>query len=104
MAAGGLNLRKWNSNSQEIIKRIEQVESKGDYRAEPATSREDDESYAKSTINQESVNPANVVKLLGVGWDTSSGTISFNFDKLQAYVPVCDLVTPDKTVSFEVSG
>ena len=85
MAAGGFNLRKWNSNSQEVIKRIEQVESKGDHRVEPATSREEDESYAKSTTNQESVNPANVVKLLGVGWDTSSDTISFNFDELQAY-------------------
>jgi hypothetical protein len=30
MAAGGFNLRKWNSNPREIIKRIEQVESKGD--------------------------------------------------------------------------
>jgi hypothetical protein len=85
MAAGGFNLRKWNSNSREVIKRIEQVESKGGNNPKSATSREEDESYAKATTNQESVDSVGVVKLLGVGWDTSADTISFNFDELQGY-------------------
>lgn len=51
MASCGFNLRKWNSNSQTLLKSIEACESSQEQKGlVDHTTTEDDESYAKSSI------------------------------------------------------
>ncbi|XP_028415515.1 uncharacterized protein LOC114538580 [Dendronephthya gigantea] len=83
MAKGGFNLKKWSSSSSEVLEKIEQVESKRE--TEHVVSREDDESYAKSTTSQGTAMSSNIVKLPGVRWNTSTDTIFFDFVELQNY-------------------
>ena len=88
MASGGFNLRKWNSNSQTLLKSIETCESLQEQRGsvDHATA-EDDESYAKSSItpgNSETKNDT-VVKVLGMNWDTVEDNFFFNFTDLCDY-------------------
>ena len=88
MASGGFNLRKWNSNSQTLLKSIETCESSQEQRGsvDHATA-EDDESYAKSSItpgNSETKNDT-VVKVLGMNWDTVEDNFFFNFTDLCDY-------------------
>ena len=84
MTAGGFNLRKWNSNSKKVLKRIEEVESMVKDQSERVAARDDDESYAKSTTSQGMTTP-NIVKLLGNRWNTNSDTIFFDFAEFQIY-------------------
>ena len=88
MASGGFNLRKWNSNSQTLLKSIEACESSQEQRrsVDHATA-EDDESYAKLSItpgNSETKNDT-VVKVLGINWDTVEDNFFFNFTGLYDY-------------------
>ena len=88
MASGGFNLRKWNSNSQTLLKSIETCESSQEQRGsvDHATA-EDDESYAKSSItpgNSETKNDT-VVQVLGMNWDTVEDNFFFNFTDLCDY-------------------
>ncbi|PFX11629.1 hypothetical protein AWC38_SpisGene24559 [Stylophora pistillata] len=88
MASGGFNLRKWNSNSQTLLKSIQACESSQEQTAsvDPATA-EDDESYAKSSItpgNYEMKNDT-VVKVLGMNWDTIEDKFFFNLTELCDY-------------------
>ena len=85
MASGGFNLRKWNSNSQTLLKLIETCESLQEQRGsvDHATA-ENDELYAKSSItprNSETKNNT-VVKVLGMNWDTVEDNFFFNFTDL----------------------
>ena len=88
MASGGFNLRKWNSNSQTLLKSIEACERSQEQKGsvDHATA-EDDESYAKSSItlgNSETKNDT-VVKVLGMNWDTIEDNFFFNFTDLCDY-------------------
>jgi len=88
MAGGGFNLRKWNSNSQTLLKSTETCESSQEQRGsvDHATA-ENDESYAKSSItpgNSETKNNT-VVKVLGMNWDTVEDNFFFNFTDLCDY-------------------
>ena len=65
MKEGGLNLRKWNSNSSSLIRRISKAEL-----AHNTTLSEEEESYSKSCTGLlHSVNKTEYSKLLGVIWD-----------------------------------
>jgi hypothetical protein len=95
MAEGGFNLRKWNSNSQALMKQIEthELAKRGDERSknDKATqdqrrvsshTSEENESYAKLTTGHNAIDPSDGgVKVLGSNWDTKADELFFNFDK-----------------------
>ena len=77
MAEGGFNLRKWASNSPELISRIINAESSSCTDATPGQSSGGDKSlqFIVGSGDPQS-------KLLGVGWDSCSDELHFNFLEL----------------------
>ena len=88
MASRGFNLRKWNLNSQTLLKSIETCESLQEQRGlvDHATA-EDDESYAKLSITPRNSKKKNdtVVKVLGMNWDIAEDNFFFDFTDLCDY-------------------
>ncbi|CAB4012094.1 Hypothetical predicted protein, partial [Paramuricea clavata] len=83
MAKGGFNLRKWHSNSPNLLKLIETDETSLHEHSKSApivNTTEDDESYAKSqtTIGNFKEENDSTVKVLGLNWDTTSDEIFFD--------------------------
>ena len=87
MSEGGFNLRKWNSNSRDLLKTNEDCESSQDQtKPQQNTTNEDDESYAKlSTTPGNSESKSHIVKVLGLNWDTSSDEFFFDLTELYNY-------------------
>ena len=88
MAEGGFNLRKWNSNSRDLLKAIENCEiSQDQVKPIEKATNEDDESYAKSstTPGNSEVKNETVVKVLGLNWDTVSDEFFFDLTELYNY-------------------
>ena len=84
MASGGFNLRKWTTNSSELCKLIEVIEL-GTQVTTNAINRdasqgitEDDQSYTKSSVGSFATNTEDLVKILGVSWDTQSDMLQFD--------------------------
>ena len=88
MASRGFNLRKWNLNSQTLLKSIEACESSQEQRGlvDHATA-EDEKSYAKLSITQgnSETKKDTVVKVLGMNWETAEDNVFFNFTDLCEY-------------------
>ena len=89
----GMNLRKWNSNSGKLMRRIESAESslQGNHIQFPNTSRisEEEETYAKSTANIPDCREGEYLsKLLGLLWNTQTNQFMFDFTKLTEYMAV----------------
>ena len=89
---GGFNLYKWQSNSKELMKLINDSESEtlsdstNSSKLElenNATFSEDDQSYAKTESG--STTSADETKVLGVNWDPNSDKFYFNFAKVHEY-------------------
>ena len=76
MSSGGFNLRKWNSNSDNLVKAIEALEgSKTNSRSDRQPVVEEDLSFVKATVGKESnVTEPTLVKVLGTAWDTVADT------------------------------
>lgn len=81
MSKGGLDLRKWNSNSKTLLQKIVSSElTENDENAKSLNkmpteiTAEDDESYAKSStgITDCTTYDDRIVKILGVKWNTFS--------------------------------
>lgn len=92
MSKGGFNLRKWNSNSRELLNRISKDESAQEivcqHNESSNVTHEDDESYAiLSTGMDDSATRGNhsVVKVLGMNWNTNSDEIFFETKSLYDY-------------------
>ena len=92
MADGGFNLRKWNSNSQNVMSEISRFErpqedSITQRKAQPDVTIEDDRSYAKTTTGSasSSTKDDSVVKVLGLNWNTVSDELFFDFSSLHTY-------------------
>ena len=88
MAEGGFNLRKWNSNSRTLLKAIESCENpSGEPKSNQETTKEDDESYAKSstTLGSSEAKNDTIVKVLGLNWNTVSDEFFFDFTELYNY-------------------
>lgn len=85
MLKGGFNLRKWNSNSMELIDMINSSEkSRG---AESTTKSpeftQDDESYAKAMFGSSTDEQDDkLVKVLGMNWNNKTDELLFNFTGL----------------------
>ena len=68
-AGGGFNMRKWTSNSEELLQRIENAENTQNVTTSSQNTEigelcEDDESFAKSTCN--AICSEDEVKVLGI--------------------------------------
>ena len=88
MKQAGLNLRKWNSNSKELLAKIKELENESNAEtitkisskiseSEPVI--EDDQSFVKASIGQSGDDKASI---LGLNWDTDSDEIYFGFEKI----------------------
>ncbi len=83
MHDGGFNLRKWLSNSEEIMARINSKESKRkEMKNENPKIAEDDNSFAKTSLSSNETLDRGENKVLGLTWDTKSDNFTFDFAKL----------------------
>ena len=92
MKQGGFNLRKWQSNSKELMKLINDSEastlsnSTNNSKLElenKGTFCEDDQAYAKTELG--STTSDDETKVLGVNWDPESDQSYFDFSKIHEY-------------------
>jgi hypothetical protein len=82
MRTGGFNLRKWHSNSSNLMKSINSVEHEVDANLNTSTVLEEDLSFAKASIAQQSTAKGETqVKVLGSIWDTNADTLLFDFNE-----------------------
>jgi hypothetical protein len=94
MAEGGFNLRKWYSNSQALLDRINAHELKpqpstnaslteqADRREDIPRTLQEDESYAKLATGQNGTTlSSDSVKVLGTNWDTKADEMFFQFER-----------------------
>ena len=92
MSVGGFNLRKWSSNSDDLTKSIDTLESRETDRltgrSTVGTSDvvQEDSSFTRSTIGKEAiVTETTQVKVLGMAWDTVADAFLFNLAELIEY-------------------
>ena len=92
MGIGGFNLRKWSSNSDDLTKSIDTLESRETDRltgrSTVGTSDvvQEDSSFTRSTIGKEAiVTETTQVKVLGMAWDTVADAFLFNLAELIEY-------------------
>ena len=84
MAKGAFNLRKWNSNSNELLQFINnREESVAQRKTEKpnAVVEEENESFIKCTVGPTGTADTQV-KTLGLCWNTATDGISFDFSDL----------------------
>ena len=94
ISEGEFENRKWNSNSPEVCKAIENYEAQLSenltdsktnlQKAQNATAGflEDDSSFVKSELNSFVPEPETVVKILGHSWDTKNDMLKFDLKEL----------------------
>lgn len=83
LAEGGFHLRKWVSNSQELLERIQddRISTVGIEESKAKMVVEDTQTYAKTTVGQLEELQA-VHKVLGIPWNCMSDEFWFNFDTM----------------------
>ena len=85
MKDGGFNLRKWLSNSKEVMSEINTREVKEESKPPVYMNiTEDDQSFAKTSLKQTEAVDNEGTKVLGLIWDTEADTFIFNFENLTA--------------------
>ena len=93
MQKGGFNLRKWRSNSPEVMKEIKKDEDLSSANEmNKKTHIEEDESFAKSTTRQLSNTEQADSKVLGVPWNSETDMLSFKLSHLSE-------ITEDKPIT-----
>ena len=94
MAKGNFNLRKWNSNSQELLSKIRNFEQLSSEEGElspsvmhsPAIS-EENTSYMKSTLGpSKPYDDGTLAKLLRIAWCSQSDEFTFCFADLITFI------------------
>ncbi|XP_065902557.1 uncharacterized protein [Dysidea avara] len=88
MSEGGLNLRKWTTNSPDLLKRIRQAEEAhaGNHGSTLTSVSEEEQTYAQSHTGL--MNPTESQthnKLLGVLWDSKSDELLVDLSELVRY-------------------
>jgi hypothetical protein len=79
---GGFNLRKWNSNSKPLLKKINEVESHASKPTDVSIENnvvEEDQSYVKASLDPRTPEDESHVKVLGTRWNTETDELYFNF-------------------------
>ena len=85
LAEGGFNLRKFTSNSTELMKCIDVNEREQSAALSKDTERalvEEDQSYVKDAIGTGQQQLAGVQKVLGLCWDTITDELVFDFSHI----------------------
>ena len=90
MSGGGFNVRKWNSNSDELLKRVEEFEECRDNNVLNESATEDEQSYAKATVGKGTSTKDSDNKVLGFIWNTKIDALSIKF---------CEIVELAKSLS-----
>ena len=94
MSRGGFNLRKWKSNSSCVRQYIQNCENcddgrnKNEIAAEGISKEsvtEDDESYAKVSVNPLNSNEACEMKVLGNSWNFEDDTLKYSIQDLVVF-------------------
>ena len=86
MSEGGLNLRKWTSNSSELLQQIRQAEISGDCSSTKTSVSEEEQTFAQfhtGLLNSTGTSPHN--KLLGVLWDSEADGLLIDLSELVTY-------------------
>ena len=88
MSSGGFNLRKWNTNSEPLLRRIHDAEANVENRSSTTSNNsqsrsaillEEDESYAKATIGSAVRElDQSTTKVLGIDWNCKTDNLEFN--------------------------
>ena len=81
---GGFNMRKWESNSPDLVQDIAKEESLvANLQTESTESKtqEENESFSKFSIKNDCAKNENDVKVLGLAWDKTSDTVRIDFIK-----------------------
>ena len=90
MSAGGMNLRKWKSNSSTVLKKIESVmatsENQGNTCSTPMGFEEEDETFTRTVIGHSVAAQDQSPRILGVMWDHVTDTFRFDFTQLESHV------------------
>ena len=85
MKDGGFNLRKWLSNSKEVMSEIKAREVREENKPPMnANTVEDDQSFAKTSLKQTELADDEGTKVLGLTWSTETDTFIFNLENLVA--------------------
>jgi hypothetical protein len=87
MKEASFNLRKWNSNSTELLKYIDSEENclqstSTSKKLNDGNITQADESYTKTTVGNNSQSTAKSVKVLGTSWNTKTDEFQFELDEL----------------------
>ena len=89
MLAGGMNLRKWKSNSPFVMKKIASVMTRSGAQENLCSTtmsfEEEDETYTGGTMGH-SMTQDQSSRILGVIWDHVTDTFQFEFTHLGSYV------------------
>ena len=75
LAEAGFNLRKFSSNSTDLLERIKQKEHhqvEALPKSEGCTLQEEDQSYARLTLGANQLLPQDGQRVLGLHWDSSA--------------------------------
>ncbi len=84
MKEGGFNLRKWQSNSSELIEKITEVEEREQVKVkETKPISQEDASFAKTELSKTSGQEITSQKILGLNWDSVKDTINFEFSSIE---------------------
>ena len=81
LSRGGFNLRKWNSNSKDVLSSIRSMEERPIVDiASGGTITEDDQSYSQYAIGNP--NEGGSSKVLGVNWNSNQDTFYLEFSQI----------------------
>ena len=83
MSAWGFNLRKWASNSSELMNEISKLEIDGMEGNNETKVNEDDQTYSKYVSGTSA--SENAMKVLGVGWDNSADVLHIDLAHVAAF-------------------
>ena len=85
---GGMNLRKWHSNSSELLERIKSLPVGTILNPNHIATNviEEDDTYVKTMIGPNvSKQSRELTKVLGIPWNSSLDVLTFEFDELIEY-------------------
>ena len=83
MSAGGFNLRKWASNSSEVMNEISKFEIEGAESNNNAKVNEDDQTHSKYVSGAS--DKENELKVLGVGWDNKADVLHIDLAEVTVF-------------------
>ena len=93
MAAGGMNLCKWNLNSPELIQKIESATAAALYtNSSGGNVKEEDVTHVKAVMGHSVLKPFDhTSRILGMVWNSARDVFSFDFTELSEHVKTTEV-------------